>query len=53
LDTAARLAPTECAQVLADLGFAGLGGRPATASAHADALSDGAKVALGVAHDDE
>jgi sugar phosphate isomerase/epimerase len=38
MDTAARLAPTECAQVLADLGYAGLGGRPATAKAHADAL---------------
>ena len=35
---AARLAPTECAQVLADLGYAGLGGRPATAKAHAAAL---------------
>ncbi len=38
MDTAARLAPTECAQVLADLGYAGLGGRPSTAKAHADAL---------------
>jgi sugar phosphate isomerase/epimerase len=38
MDTAARLAPTECAQVLAELGYAGLGGRPATAKAHADAL---------------
>jgi sugar phosphate isomerase/epimerase len=38
MDTAARLEPTECAQVLADLGYAGLGGRPATATAHASAL---------------
>jgi len=38
MDTAARLAPMECAQVLADLGYAGLGGRPASASAHAAAL---------------
>jgi hypothetical protein len=38
MDTAARLAPTECAQVLAELGYAGLGGRPSTAKAHADAL---------------
>ena len=38
MDTAARLAPTVCAQVLAELGYAGLGGRPATAKAHADAL---------------
>ena len=38
MDTAARLAPTECAQVLAELGYAGLGGRPATAKAHANAL---------------
>ena len=38
MDTAARLEPTECAQVLADLGYSGLGGRPATAKAHATAL---------------
>ena len=38
MDTAARLEPAECAQVLAELGYAGLGGRPATAKAHADAL---------------
>jgi len=38
MDTAARLEPAECAQVLADLGYAGLGGRPATAKAHASAL---------------
>ena len=38
MDTAARLEPAECAAVLADLGYAGLGGRPATAKAHADAL---------------
>ena len=38
MDTAARLAPTECAQVLAVLGYAGLGGRPATAKAHATSL---------------
>jgi sugar phosphate isomerase/epimerase len=38
MDTAARLEPTECAQVLADLGYAGLGGRPASAKAHAAAL---------------
>jgi len=38
MDTAARLEPAECAQVLADLGYAGLGGRPATAKAHSAAL---------------
>jgi sugar phosphate isomerase/epimerase len=38
MDTAARLQPAECAQVLAELGYAGLGGRPATAKAHATAL---------------
>jgi sugar phosphate isomerase/epimerase len=38
MDTAARLEPTECAQVLAELGYTGLGGRPSTAKAHADAL---------------
>jgi len=38
MDTAARLEPAEGAQVLADLGYAGLGGRPSTASAHAKAL---------------
>ena len=38
MDTAARLEPAECAQVLADLGYAGLGGHPATAKAHAAAL---------------
>jgi sugar phosphate isomerase/epimerase len=38
MDTAARLEPAECAQVLAELGYAGLGGRPATAKAHASAL---------------
>ena len=38
MDTAARLEPTECAQTLAELGYAGLGGRPATAKAHAAAL---------------
>ena len=38
MDTAARLEPAECAQVLADLGYAGLGGRPATAKAHTAAL---------------
>lgn len=38
MDTAARLEPAECAQVLANLGYAGLGGRPATAKAHAAAL---------------
>ena len=38
MDTAARLVPAECAQVLAELGYAGLGGRPATAKAHAAAL---------------
>jgi sugar phosphate isomerase/epimerase len=38
MDTAARLEPAECAQVLADLGYAGLGGRPSTAKAHAAAL---------------
>jgi len=38
MDTAARLEPKECAETLAQLGYAGLGGRPATAKAHADAL---------------
>lgn len=38
MDTAAKLEPAECAQVLAELGYAGLGGRPATAKAHAAAL---------------
>ena len=38
MDTAARLEPAECAQVLTDLGYAGLGGRPASAKAHAAAL---------------
>ena len=38
MDTAARLEPAECAAVLAELGYAGLGGRPATAKAHAAAL---------------
>jgi sugar phosphate isomerase/epimerase len=38
MDTAARLEPAECAQVLAELGYAGLGGRPSTAKAHAAAL---------------
>jgi sugar phosphate isomerase/epimerase len=38
MDTAARLEPAECAQVLAELGYAGLGGRPSTAKAHASAL---------------
>jgi len=38
MDTAARLEPAECAAVLSELGYAGLGGRPATAKAHATAL---------------
>ncbi len=38
MDTAARLEPAECAAVLSELGYAGLGGRPATAKAHAAAL---------------
>jgi len=38
MDTAAKQAPAECAEVLAELGYAGLGGRPATAKAHASAL---------------
>lgn len=38
MDTAAKQEPAECAQVLAELGYAGLGGRPATAKAHASAL---------------
>lgn len=38
MDTAARLEPVACAEALAELGYAGLGGRPATAKAHADAL---------------
>jgi len=38
MDTAAKQAPAECAEVLAELGYAGLGGRPSTAKAHAAAL---------------
>jgi len=38
MDTAARLEPAECVEVLSELGYAGLGGRPATAKAHASAL---------------
>jgi hypothetical protein len=38
MDTAARLEPADCAAVLAELGYAGLGGRPSTAKAHATAL---------------
>jgi sugar phosphate isomerase/epimerase len=38
MDTAARLEPAECAAVLSELGYAGLGGRPATAKAHGAAL---------------
>lgn len=38
MDTAARLEPAECAQTLAELGYAGLGGRPATAKVHAEVL---------------
>lgn len=40
MDTAARLEPAECARVLAELGYDGLGGRPATARAFAAALSE-------------
>jgi sugar phosphate isomerase/epimerase len=35
MDTAARQAPAECAAVLAELGYDGFGGRPATAKAFA------------------
>ena len=35
MDTAARLEPVANAQLLADLGYAGLGGRPATAKTRA------------------
>ena len=38
MDTAAKLPPAECAEVLADLGYAGLGGTPSTAKAYASAL---------------
>jgi sugar phosphate isomerase/epimerase len=38
MDTAARLAPAENAALLSRLGYAGLGGRPATARVHAEAL---------------
>jgi sugar phosphate isomerase/epimerase len=38
MDTAAKQEPAECAQVLAELGYAGLGGRPATAQAHVSTL---------------
>jgi sugar phosphate isomerase/epimerase len=38
MDTAAKLPPAECAEVLADLGYAGLGGTPSTAKAYAAAL---------------
>lgn len=39
MDTAARLEPAECAQVLSELGYDGLGGRPVTARQFAPALS--------------
>lgn len=38
MDTAAKLPPADCAQVLADLGYAGLGGTPSSAKAYAAAL---------------
>ena len=38
MDTAAKLPPAECAQVLANLGYAGLGGTPSSAKAYAAAL---------------
>ncbi len=38
MDTAAKLPPAECAQVLAELGYAGLGGRPDSAKAFQAAL---------------
>ncbi|NBV86473.1 MAG: hypothetical protein EBS01_09480 [Verrucomicrobia bacterium] len=38
MDNAAGFEPEECAQVLGELGYAGLGGRPATARAYAAAL---------------
>ena len=38
MDTAAKLPPADCAEVLADLGYAGLGGTPSTAKAYAAAL---------------
>lgn len=38
MDTAAKLPPADCAEVLADLGYAGLGGTPSTAKAYASAL---------------
>ena len=38
MDTAAKLPPADCAEVLADLGYAGLGGTPSSAKAYAAAL---------------
>ncbi len=38
MDTAARLAPPENSELLARLGYSGLGGRPSTARVHAEAL---------------
>jgi sugar phosphate isomerase/epimerase len=38
MDTAVKLPPADCAQVLADLGYAGLGGAPSSAKAYAAAL---------------
>ncbi len=38
MDTAARLAPPENTELLARLGYSGLGGRPSTARVHAEAL---------------
>ena len=39
MDTAARGKPEECAQLLSELGYAGLGGRPATAKSYAAELA--------------
>jgi sugar phosphate isomerase/epimerase len=40
MDTAAKLPPAECAAALAELGYAGLGGTPASAKAYAAALAE-------------
>ncbi len=39
MDTAARGKPEECARLLAELGYAGFGGRPATAKTYASELA--------------
>ena len=40
MDTAAKLPPAECARLLADLGYAGLGGSPDTAKSYQAVLAE-------------